>query len=223
MNNTNVKKINTLGKVANVFVIILKVCLIVGIVGCIVGGVAMMALPNDFMSVKADGNAQIVMKNDELTEHLISFGNYEELQESNLDYKGFGYTLKWIVDKTDNGDGSTTYDIDAAVDGVSGKEIKISGALACFGGALVLALALVSAVFAGRLTKALAACESPFEEKVIKAMKAFGYSLIPWAVVKFFMGNLSAIVTVLLVCVVLLFVRVFSYGAELQKQSDETL
>ena len=61
------------------------------------------------------------------------------------------------------------------------------------------------------------------EESVIKAMRAFGISLIPWAVFRLCVGSTAGVAILLLAFVIFLLVKIFKYGAELQQESDETL
>ena len=87
------------------------------------------------------------------------------------------------------------------------------------------------------LMKALKECDTPFAETVITAMKRFAYALIPAVVLSavteglwsmFISGsngielslNLGGL---LLIAVIFILVMVFTYGAELQRESDETL
>ena len=85
-----------------------------------------------------------------------------------------------------------------------------------------------------RLMKKLRKCETPFSQDVIKWMTRFAYSLIPAVVLSMITkGMWSGLITndytfnmdlgsILLVAVIFLLVVVFRYGAELQKESDET-
>ena len=66
-------------------------------------------------------------------------------------------------------------------------------------------------------------CDSPFEAKVLKAMKAFAYSLIPWAILKAGSGSASSLSAIIFVLVAITFAHIFNYGAQLQKESDETI
>ena len=109
------------------------------------------------------------------------------------------------------------------LDKLTGTELKVlaAGAMALI--ALSLLILSIIVIFGKRLAKALETCDSPFEDNVLKKMKAFGFSLIPWALYKLIVGNLGGITTVIFVLVVLLFISVFNYGAKLQRESDETL
>ena len=87
------------------------------------------------------------------------------------------------------------------------------------------------------LMKALRDCDTPFTDAVIKKMQHFGWSLIPvilmsgitdsaWGALSTggnlidFSLNLGGL---LILAIVFVLILVFKYGAELQKESDETL
>ena len=103
--------------------------------------------------------------------------------------------------------------------------------MGCLAGILILAASLVSCIFGKRLADALAKCDSPFEENVLKKMKAFGFSLIPFAVVSLIIkgvGLLTALFTLIIILFIIqmrfqFYPGIFNYGAELQKESDETV
>ena len=54
-------------------------------------------------------------------------------------------------------------------------------------------------------------------------MRAFGISLIPWAVFRLCVGSTAGVAILLLAFVIFMLVKIFKYGAELQQESDETL
>ncbi|MDE6087635.1 MAG: hypothetical protein K2G25_04550, partial [Oscillospiraceae bacterium] len=65
-------------------------------------------------------------------------------------------------------------------------------------------------------------CETPFEENVLKTMKNFGFALIPTGLVCLSDGGISLTAIVLIIAIII-FTYIFKYGAELQKESDETV
>ena len=87
------------------------------------------------------------------------------------------------------------------------------------------------------LFKAFEKCETPFCTEVISKIKNFGYSLIPFIVLKSavdtawgsilstgFEGSVNIDFTmVIAILIVFMLAMIFGYGAELQQQSDETL
>ena len=92
----------------------------------------------------------------------------------------------------------------------------------CFFGYPITPQTEISAYLAKKMAKALENCNSPFEENVIKSMKHFAFSMIPWGIIYGYFFN-SLILTVLIVLIVMAIVYIFSYGAELQHESDDTV
>ena len=101
---------------------------------------------------------------------------------------------------------------------------------------LTFTAALVSAEILKSLMKTLRKCETPFSEDVVKKMQHFAISLIPAFVLYSISDSLWSYVnarseyafsldfaSILLIALVFLLVYVFKYGAELQRESDETL
>ena len=226
MNSTKnidyVKRINTLGKVGKIILIIMRIVCIVGIVVTIVSGIFCIAvLPSDNTTITSNGNASFEMVVD--TNRLpSSISVFEDEDITNESFKLFGtkFTLKDNI--TDN-DGIQTYTMNAEFDSPNSTLLKYGAVGACFAAAIYFAFTLIVVIFAGKLAKALEKCQSPFEESVTKAMKHFALSLlIPLA---FMIGekgimNLSVFLAIL---AVIIFSYIFSYGAKLQQESDETL
>lgn len=226
MNSTKnidyVKRINTLGKVSKIILIIMRIFCIVGIVVTIVSGIFCIAvLPSDNTAITSNGNASFEMVVD--TNRLpSSISVFEDEDITNESFKLFGtkFTLKDNI--TDN-DGIQTYTMNAEFDSPNSTIFRYGVAGACFAAAIYFAFTLIVVIFAGKLAKALEKCQSPFEESVTKAMKHFALSLlIPLA---FMIGekgimNLSVFLAII---AVIIFSYIFSYGAKLQQESDETL
>ncbi|MBR1527926.1 MAG: hypothetical protein IJ642_01340 [Oscillospiraceae bacterium] len=87
---------------------------------------------------------------------------------------------------------------------------------------IVLAFSAVFYFFAVRFSKKIETCDTPFSDDIIREMKIFGIAyLIAVYVFGFTDSSFSAGVPSVLM--ILLLVNSFAYGAELQKESDETL
>ena len=230
MNSTKnidyVKKINTLGKVCKIILIIMRIACIVGIVAAIVSGIFCIAvLPSDSTAITTKGSASYEFIID--TAKLPSYVEIEsgvDIGEDNIDtefeFLGTEFSIKDIATEED---GIEKYTFDAHFNSPNSTIFRYGFAGACFAAALYVAFTLIVVIFAGKLAKALEKCQSPFEESVTKAMKHFALSLfIPFA---FMIGengilSLSLILTIL---AVIMFSYIFSYGAKLQQESDETL
>lgn len=217
MKDENVKKINTLGKVSKIILIIVQVLIIIAFVACLVGSIIVLAIPNDSIRINGQGTLNISVDSALIEKGMVS------LEESNVKLTYKGIDLRFTGTEKDSRNGETTYVFEASALNLTAREFKTVSALSCFAAALILACFYVVSVFGKKFAKALEKCDSPFEENVIKAMKAFGISMIPWAAVNFLIGRIDGLVVVLMVLIVLLFISIFKYGARLQQESDETL
>ena len=226
MKNANVSKINTLGKVSKVIVVILMAVIIAGIVATSLSAITMATLPEDAIQITGSAETEIVVdesKLGSLAGAMIKTGTLVNIPTTNIHFDQFGtdFSLNVIENKTD--DTHYTYNIDGDITKFNCKAFGIAATMGCLAGILILVASLVSCIFGKRLADALAKCDSPFEDSVMKAMGNFGKSLIPMAVFMVVLRGLSGVSTFLAILVVLLFIQVFKYGAKLQKESDETL
>lgn len=218
MKNENIRKINTLGKVSRIIIVILKVAVLIAVIGLLVGSILSLAIPDDSIRISGNATAEIAIDADSYIEDIV------KIDESHFDAGFFGAKLKCILKDEGITNGERIFTLDAAANDINSSHIKYSIATVCFLGAIYFAMFFVILCFAHKFAKSLEVCNSPFEENVIKRMKSFGISLIPWAVIALLIsGNLSGIVVALIVFVILLFMSIFKYGAQLQQESDETL
>lgn len=90
--------------------------------------------------------------------------------------------------------------------------------------------------YGGRLCRSIRSCRSPFDPDVIQKMKKLQLAMIPWAFISIFTDALAPVflmnarpsLTVNLDLLVVIFVLyslmfIFQYGAQLQRESDETI
>ncbi len=225
MNSTKnidyVKRINNLGKVSKIILIIMRIACIVAIVVTIVGGIFCIAvLPSDSTAITSNGVVSYEMTAD--TNRLpssISF--FEDEDNTNEQFKIFGTEIS-LIDTISDNDGIEKYTFEAKFDSQNSTLFKYGAAGACFGVALYAAFTLIVVIFAGKLAKTLEKCQSPFEESVTKAMKHFAFSLIPVGFTFITNGSIN-LTMVLIVLAIIIFSYIFSYGAKLQQESDETL
>ena len=230
MKEETLRKINGLGKAGNVIARICRVFLIIGFVGILIGLVAMLVLPKDFVKVEIGTGVGV----------KVDLSRYGELSEE--DQASARRGLEKALDETDKDVKITDFEVTA-----SSVTLHLAKDEMTFGprsliGILVVALFYVAASyvslwFLGTMCRAFRDCKSPFEENVIHRMKNFATSLIPWAVVSMTMDSITSefafssndfsiginLGTVLLVLLILGLCRIFRYGAELQKEHDETL
>lgn len=214
--DTNVKKINSLGKMSKVVLNIAMVMLIITTVASIVAGVYFLTLPNDAVTISGNFEGSMTVS-DDVPKNMF------KIEENDVKIGKDGNLTTFSVQENKDENGRRVYDINFLMEKFTGKEIKIIGGTFMFVIAISLGILIIISIFARKLAKALESCDSPFEENVLNKMKAFGFSLIPWAAFKVIIGNVGGLLTVLFVLAVLLFIRIFAYGAKLQKESDETL
>ncbi len=225
MNSTKnidyVKRINNLGKVSKIILIIMRIACIVGIVLTIVGGIVVLAtFPTGSTAITSNGTASYEMTAD--TNRLpssISFFENEDITNESFKLFGTKFTLK---DNIAVNDGIKTYTLNAEFDSPNSTLFKYGIVGVCFAATVYAAFTLIVVIFAGKLAKALEKCQSPFEESVTKAMKHFAFSLIPVGFTFVTNGSIN-LTMVLIILAVIIFSYIFSYGAKLQQESDETL
>lgn len=233
MKNEAIKKINTIGNVGFVLSTIAKVFLIIGIVGTIVAAVFFAVIPADAFSVSIGGEmkttvdlSKYITIGDKDAESIVNGINSDnEINVTKMDY-----TVESIEIKD-----SVIYATARTDEAMTITPRTLVGPM--ISSLLYLVASLVSVWFFCLLCKAFKNCTSPFEENVIKKMKNFAFSLIPWAVIaslsdsaakSFYTGKLDISIgvnigTVLIILVIFALAFIFSYGAKLQKESDETL
>ena len=221
--NENVRKINNLGKTANIIINIAKVIMIICIACAVAAGVFCQFMPKDFITASGSANAEITVNSSEKGTIFDIFA--ENLVDTDRVGIGvMGLRFDFTPDKISMRDGTFKYVINASADGITTTEVKLALTLAMAYAALAGIAALIALVFGGKLAKALKNCASPFEESVTKAMKRFAISLIPFAVISILPATgVNTAAVLIIVCVILFFAYLFRYGAQLQKQSDETL
>lgn len=231
MKEDAIKKINTFGKVGAIIAKVIRIFLYIGVVGTLIGTIALAVLPKNLLNVKLTGKAAVVV-------NIEKFGTFKEkdkeqirkeIQKGSIDINGSDYGV------IDSNVTDTTIEIDAQT---STRVLTLHDLIPILVVAmLAIIMSLVTAYFAGSLCKAFRYCASPFEENVIRKMRNLAFSLIPWALISsftnsfiagYFAGstdfsvgiNMSVVIAIL---IILALTYIFKYGAVLQKESDETL
>lgn len=223
-NSNTIQKINSIGNVGSIVLSIMRILVIIGIVATIAGGIiSLAAIPSaskdkNLMNLNGSADITITMDDNAINSALIN----TTIESDNFNFDMFGIKMKLEEMPLKDGKSGAEYTLD--LDNVEVSPVTFALVMAgfCFGTALVLGACLVMVIFAKKMADAFKTCNSPFEANVITAMKHFGYSMIPWGIV-FGLFSDSLIMTVLLVLVVLAIIYIFSYGAELQQESDDTV
>lgn len=217
MKNKNIKRINTIGTVSQIILSIITVATILLTVMLVIAGVILRAAPDDYITVQGSSSHTLTV-HPKVYKNIYTF----KVNEGEFDLNKIGFDGTFSVEKVSEEDGEAVYSINSSLGETTSGDVTDSVSLILFGGAVIMAAFTVAMVFGTRVAKKLRKCESPFEESVIKSMKAFGFSLIPWAVLKFGNNN-NSFVIIIAVLIILMMISVFTYGAELQKESDELL
>lgn len=218
-NNNYIGKINTLGKAGRILLIFLRIACIMGIVCFVVAAVGINTIPkDDAITSKGTISYETIVDNNRLPDHVSSGLEDTENTEETIDFLGTILSIKENI-ITDNGIEDYTFNM--SFDAPNTKAMILSYTIAMILGALFLGLTLIVVIFGGKLASALEKCSSPFEENVTKSMKKFAFSLIPIAAV--YCGQQASLSMIVIVLAMIAIAYIFGYGAELQKESDETL
>lgn len=230
MNNHSIGNINTLGKVSRVLIGIGQAVLIIGFVFSIIFSVASFFLDDDAFHLDVQGSVDLYVNAEgfpvRLSDEDVDILNGQEIKIGKANLK---------INNAHFEDDEIAVNAEMGMKEMDGGDIAFPLAMGFLYAALNIALIFLITVFGSRLAKAFSKCESPFEENVIQKMKQLGFSMIPWAAVscigfsfdsdsfKLSVGSDLNVTAIFLVIIVLLFVYIFDYGAQLQRESDETL
>ncbi len=217
MKNENVVKINNLGKVSRILIIIARIINMIAIVCLPIVCIVLLMLPDNSIIITGSATARIIIDDEDLPEHAI------RIDEQDFDGKILGTALKWIVTDEGTVDGKHEFSINGGINDLTGKQLKYIALVLAVCGEVILICLYIALTFAQKLAKALENCNSPFEDEVLRRMKAFGIALAVWASSVVLLKGISGIFAAFVVIVVLLFISVFKYGAQLQQQADDTV
>jgi len=239
MNKSMKNNINTAGLIGYIFSIILIVVTITAtVVTALFTGIAAV-LPDKGVTANVSTVCS-VQASQEAFDYLKKFIAVEGDKASDEETDGSTQIALASVDAEDleNIKITTQGDsvmIDATANSVTFSKGKLL--LSLVSSVLFLLSVVIALYMVKALMKALKECDTPFADNVIASMKRFAYSLIPAVVLSaiteglwsmFISGgngielslNLGGL---LLIAMLFILVMVFTYGAELQRESDETL
>ena len=222
-------KVNKIGKAGKIVSIVLIVLLSIGAFALVLGGIACALLPD---AVEVSLKPVVDVKVDK---SLMDKGNWELTQEALNEANGkvneeFGGV---ILTKTDEG---LLVHVDPTEEGDGVYGIR-DARKAIWAGLVSVASAIVTLVMFLKLSEAFRVCRTPFDEPVIQRMTTFAWTLIVcagvsclarasvgalltgWQRISFNL-NLAPVFTAL---IVFFLCMVFRYGAQLQREADETL
>lgn len=227
MKNEKIRRINTIGKVSKILlliIIILSALVTFAMIVCSFAAIPLTTYTEDAIKINGSGSFEVSID----TEKIPFFSLVESKIDSNfekLNFDYFGVNADVEKNESQNSEESEdkiiTYSGDFGLDNIK-IFLKIVP-VGVFTIALTSTVFMIIMIFAWRLAAAFAVCNSPFETNVIKKMKYFAFSMIPWALLKISDGKSSMITAVIMTIIILLLVYIFSYGAQLQQESDDTV
>ena len=240
MENNNIQtKVNRIGKAGRIVSIILIVLLSIGAFSLLLAGGVCAVLPEDTVEVSFRPNADVLVGRSILGQEWSRIDEIVAEAQEALTGK-YGEVIQF--EKTDRG---LLIRLDRLME--EGEVFRLRNALgAIWAGLVGIASAIVALVMFLKLCKAFEACRSPFDEAVIRRMNIFAWTLIVCAVVGSFAGSAaqSAVMAfqnagihvgaknfgvsldlypIFAALIVFFLCMVFRYGAQLQKEADETL
>ena len=240
MENNNIQtKVNKIGKAGRIVSIILIVLLSIGAFSLLLAGGVCAVLPEDTVEVSFRPNADVLVGRSILGQEWSRIDEIVAEAQEALTGK-YGEVIQF--EKTDRG---LLIRLDRLME--EGEVFRLRNALgAIWAGLVGIASAIVALVMFLKLSDAFRVCRSPFDEAVIQRMNIFAWTLIVCAVVGSFAGSAaqSAVMAfqnagihvgaknfgvsldlspIFAALIVFFLCMVFRYGAQLQKEADETL
>ena len=239
MENNIQTKVNRIGKAGKIVSIVLIVLLSIGAFSLLLAGGVCAVLPEDTVEVSFRPNADVLVGRSILGQEWSRIDEIVAEAQEALTGK-YGEVIQF--EKTDRG---LLIRLDRLME--EGEVFRLRNALgAIWAGLVGIASAIVALVMFLKLSDAFRVCRSPFDEAVIRRMNIFAWTLIVCAVVGSFAGSAaqSAVMAfqnagihvgaknfgvsldlspIFAALIVFFLCMVFRYGAQLQKEADETL
>lgn len=219
------RKINIFGKVGKIITTVIIVLLLIAEGALLTGTIFTAVLPKDAATVEINGAANV-----------------------KLDASCFGFDGSTISLAAGNGRFKLLdAEADAAIqskDGVISANAEVNHLRfdlldlmkLIIAGMIKLAAVIVPLFFFKALMKAFMTCDTPFCDNVIKKMRAFAIALIPSMIVSSITNSVLGLIMfdslsvggfdlipAVFVFVVFILTTIFRYGAQLQKEHDETV
>ena len=221
-------KVNRIGKAGKIVSIVLIVLLSIGAFGLLIGGIACVAMPKDAIHVTVNPNVDVQVNKSIMGNAWADVDEALATANEKVGEEFDGVT----IEKT--ADGLTVHVNDLGEHEFFGVRDALKAISAGLTG---IACAIVTVVMFMMLCDAFRTCRSPFDEIVIKRMNIFAWTLIACAVVGSIAAaaataavaglgsvNFNLSLTPIFTALIIFFLcMIFRYGAELQKESDETL
>ena len=212
--NSNIRSINRIGRIMKILLRITQVFTILGFILIVGLMILVMWLPVDDVKIRSTFHVDVDYK----TEDFQTDNSDLELNNKKHSFEIEDIVVK-LYTKTHKTDGTmSTLSIDGDVDEISGNKLRLEVMKKLIAYALFLVASFIAITFGAKLAKALQVCETPFSEEVIKHLTRFGKSLIPLGIISLF-TDLVSVGIIMPLLILLLFINLFKYGAELQKKA----
>lgn len=216
--NKNIRNINRIGKIMKVLLRICQVFMVIGFIAVAAGMAVVMAVPIDDIRIRPELHIDV----DYNTKDFDSSNSDLKLNNKkfDMDVEGFVVDIYTKTHKID--DKMSTLSVEGKSEEITGSEIRLFAMKKLIIAELFIAAAFVALTFGAKLAKALQKCETPFSDEIIMRLTRFGKSLIPLGIISLFTSGISTGIIIPLL-LLFLFISLFKYGAELQKEADETV
>ena len=230
----SIETINKIGKVGGVLALIVKIAVICGMVGIVIGAACIyLFVPKNLFQMDYTGKADITVDAGTIgmTEKEVGEWDVEKIM-AQLELSLNNQVLQIDSPEVDG----TVMTFQGVVDTESVTRDNLIWILAAVFVDLLLYFGIV--LMLGKLMKAFKVCTTPFSADIIRKLRNVAISLIPWALLepmcmevvryalspnKMQFGVSISMGMVLVVISFLIIVEIFKYGAMLQQESDETL
>ena len=228
----SIETINKIGKVGGVLALIVKIAVICGMVGIVIGAACIyLFVPKNLFQMDYTGKADITVDAGVLELSEEEVGEWEKVIEQMV------FSLNNQVLQMDSPElDGTVMTFQGVADTESVTRDNLIWILAAVFVDLLLYFGIV--LMLAKLMKAFKVCTTPFSEDIFRKLRNVAISLIPWALLeptceeviryalspnKMQFGVSISMGMVLVVISFLIIVEIFKYGAMLQQESDETL
>ena len=242
MENNIKKKVNRIGLVGQIVSIVLIVLMAVACFGCLTGGILLAILPDDAATVGVSTDLDVQVGKSIIGRWMNEIPDDPKDLNAQLSVNGSEFT-DMQMEKTADG-----LLINASTERWEFQLNKLASAP--FTGLIYCATLLVVFIFLKRLSDSFRHCDTPFSDDVIHRMTVFSWVLLIGSVVSSaaeavvnslihrsldlsFSLNPSGMNTgfevsfsfapIIIALIVLFLTMIFRYGAQLQKEADETL
>ena len=224
-------KVNRIGKAGRIVSIILIVLLSMGALALVLGGIACAILPQDLVEVSLRPVVDVKVDKELMGAEWANIDKLlsEAQEKAGEEFEGAGVVLE-------KGDEGLLVHVDPKEEADATFSLRDANR-AIWAGLVGIASAIVTLVMFLKLCQAFEVCRTPFDEPVIRRLNIFAWTLIVCAVVSCFArGSVSAILSgwqrisfnlnlssIFAALIVFFLCMIFRYGAQLQKEADETL